>query len=296
MLPVAGRPMIERVLAQLAAHGVDEAVLSLGYRPDAFIQAYPGGTAAGVKLVYAVEDQPLDTAGAIRFAAHHAGLVETFVVVNGDVLTDLDISALVGQHREKSAEATIALTPIENPSAFGVVPTDDDGRVTAFIEKPAPGEAPTNLINAGTYVFEPTVLDRIPGGRRVSVERETFPAMVADGSLYAMASDARWFDAGTPAAFIAASLAYAPKVGNNPAVVDSVLGARVSIADGARIEGSVVFDDVVVGADAVVRNSIVGRGARVEPGASVTRLSVIGEGAVVPAGANLDGDRLPVTT
>ena len=163
MLPVAGRPMIERVLAHLAAHGVDEAVLSLGYRPDAFMRAYPEGTAAGVKLVYAVEEQPLDTAGAIRFAAYEAGLVETFVVVNGDVLTELDVSALVQQHHETAAQATIALTPVEDPSAFGVVPTDETGRVTAFIEKPAPGEAPTNLINAGTYVFEPTVLDRIPG-------------------------------------------------------------------------------------------------------------------------------------
>lgn len=295
MLPLAGKPMIERALEHLAAHGVDEVVLSLGYRPDAFVRAYPGGTAAGVKLAYAVEPEPLDTAGAIRFAAHSAGLVETFVVVNGDVLTELDVSALVRQHRETAAEATIALTPVGDPSAFGVVPTDERGRVTAFIEKPAPGEAPTNLINAGTYVFEPTVLDRIPGGRRVSVERETFPELVAEGALYAMASDARWFDAGTPATFIAASLAYAPPDGNTAAVADSVLGVRVSVADGARIEGSVVFDDAVVDAGAVVRDSILGRGARVSAGASVADLSVIGDGAVVPAGANLSGDRLPIT-
>ena len=129
----------------------------------------------------------------------------------------------------------------------------------------------------------------------MSVERETFPELVADGSLYAMASDARWIDAGTPATFIAASLAYAPMDGDNPAAVDSVLGAGVSIAHGARIEGSVLFDDVVVGTGAAVRNSIVGRGARVEAGATVADLSVIGDGAVVPAGATLSGDRLPVT-
>jgi mannose-1-phosphate guanylyltransferase len=286
--------MIELVLEHLGSHGVEEAVLSLGYRPDAFIRAYPGGAAAGVKLVYAVEEQPLDTAGAIRFAAHQAGLVDTFVVVNGDVLTELDVSALVRMHRRTAAEATIALTPVEDPSGFGVVPTDETGRVTAFIEKPAPGEAPTNLINAGTYVFEPAVLERIPGGRRVSVEREIFPELVADGALYAMASDARWIDAGTPAAFIAASLAYANHHGDTDAVRNSVVGAGVSVGDGARIDGSVIFDDVAVGAGAVVRNSIVGRGARVEAGASVADLSVIGDGEVVIAGAQLSGIRLPV--
>lgn len=136
MLPIVGMPMIERVLAHLASHGVDEAVLSLGYLPDAFKEAYPQGRASGVKLTYAVESEPLDTAGAVRFAATYAGLNETFVVVNGDVLTDLDLTSLVAFHRERGAEGTIALHPVADPSAFGVVPTDSDGRVTAFVEKP----------------------------------------------------------------------------------------------------------------------------------------------------------------
>ena len=134
--------MIERVLGHLASHGIDEAVLSLGYLPDAFIDAYPDGSAAGVRLSYAVEPEPLDTAGAVRFAADHAGIDETFVVVNGDVLTDLDVTALVAFHRERRAEGTIALHPVADPSAFGVVPTDDEGRVTAFVEKPPRDEAP----------------------------------------------------------------------------------------------------------------------------------------------------------
>lgn len=136
MLPIVEEPMIERVVGHLADHGMGDAVLSLGYRPDAFIDAYPDGTIAGVRLTYAVEPSPLDTAGAIRFAAAHAGIDETFVVVNGDVLTDSDLSGLVAFHRERGAEATISLTPVEDPSAFGVVPTDDQGRVEAFIEKP----------------------------------------------------------------------------------------------------------------------------------------------------------------
>ena len=183
MLPVGGRPMIERVLEQLAAHGIDEAVLSLGYRPDAFIEAYPDGRCAGVPLRYAVEAEPLDTAGAIRFAACDAGIDETFVVVNGDVLTDLDVGrAGRASTAAQGAEATIALTPVEDPSRFGVVPTDSRRPGRGLRREAAPGEAPTNLINAGTYVLEPSVLDRIPGGRRVSIERETFPAMVAQGT------------------------------------------------------------------------------------------------------------------
>ena len=185
MLPVVGVPMIERVLGHLASHGIDEAVLSLGYLPNAFMQAYPDGAAAGVRLIYAVEPEPLDTAGALRFAAKFGGITETFVVVNGDVLTDLDLTGLVAFHRKRGAEGTIALHPVDDPSSFGVVPTDANGRVTAFVEKPPRDEAPTNEINAGTYVLEASVLDRIPEGGRVSIERETFPAMVRDGSLFA---------------------------------------------------------------------------------------------------------------
>ena len=197
MLPIVEEPMIERVMGHLADHGIDDAVLSLGYRPDAFINAYPGGSIGGVHVSYAVEPTPLDTAGAIGFAARHVGVDETFVVVNGDVLTDSDMSALIEFHRLRGAEATISLTPVDDPSAFGVVPTDEQGRVQAFIEKPPRDEAPTNLINAGTYVLEPSVLDRIPKDRRVSVERETFPALVEAGTLYALGSDAYWLDTGT---------------------------------------------------------------------------------------------------
>ena len=132
MLPIVGVPMIERVLGHLAAHGIDDAVLSLGYLPDAFLEAYPDGRVAGMGLTYAVEPEPLDTAGAVRFAATFAGIDETFVVVNGDVLTDLDLTTLVAFHRERGAEGTIALHPVADPSAFGVVPTDDDGRVTGL--------------------------------------------------------------------------------------------------------------------------------------------------------------------
>lgn len=299
MLPVGGAPMIERVLGGLAAHGIDEVVLSLGYRPDVFLDSYPDGVCRGVRLHYAVEPEPLDTAGAISFAARHAGLHETFVVANGDVLTDLDVSALVGFHRAHGAEATIALTPVDDPSRFGVVPTDAEGRVIAFIEKPARGEAPTNLINAGTYVLEPSALDRIPTGRKVSIERETFPAMVADGRLFALPSEAEWVDAGTPATYLAANLRYAGPppdscdVHAGAILESSVIGDGARIDEGAKVVDSVLLEGSVVERGANVRSSIIGRGARLKEGAEVSDLTIVGDGAVVGAGQVLRGAKVP---
>jgi mannose-1-phosphate guanylyltransferase len=299
MLPVGGRPMIELVLEWLASHGIDTAILSLGYRPDAFLRAYPDGVAAGVKLDYAVEDQPLDTAGAVRFAATKAGLDSTFVVVNGDVLTDLDVTTLIGFHRAHGAEATIALTPVEDPSSFGVVPTDAEGKVLEFIEKPPREVAPTNLINAGTYVLEPSVLERIPGGGRVSIERETFPQIVMDGSLYAMASRSSWLDAGTPATYLAANLEHpAPpdascRVAPDAVVKQSVIGRGVEIGSGARVDRSVVMDGALIGQESEVVHSLIGSGAFIGPGARLTSLCVVGDGYRVGGGTVLCGQRIP---
>lgn len=333
MLPIVGVPMIERVLGHLAGHGIDEAVLSLGYLPDAFLRAYPDGTVDGVRLSYATEPEPLDTAGAVRFAANHAGIDETFVVVNGDVLTDMDVSALVAFHREHGAEGTIALHPVDDPSAFGVVPTDGDGRVTAFVEKPPRDEAPTNQINAGTYVLEPSFLQRVVLGRRVSIERETFPAMVRDGSLFARADDAYWLDTGTPADYLQAhrDLVEGRRgtppspgarrqqdglwVSGSPKVEGAVVGAcyvadGAVVAEGSRIETSVLGEGAVVEAGATVSASVLLAGARVAAGSTVSGsvlgpratvgmrcevrpVSVLGEGAVVASGTTVDGERVP---
>ncbi|HLH47372.1 MAG TPA: NDP-sugar synthase [Acidimicrobiales bacterium] len=299
MLPVGPRPMIEHVVSHLAAHGVDEVVLSLGFAPDAFLAAYPGGRCAGVAMRYAVEDAPLDTAGAIAFAAAAAGVDETFLVANGDVLTDLDVSSLIAFHRDRGAAATIHLTPVEDPSRFGVVPTDDEGRVQAFIEKPAPGTAPTNLINGGTYVLETSVLERIPAGRPVSIERDTFPGLAADGRLFALASDASWLDAGTPATYLAANLRFAghldpsARVDPTATVTASVVGPGAVVAAGAAVASSVLLAGASVGIDAVVGDSILGPCSTVGIGAQVRDLSVIGPRAAVPDGAVLAGGRLP---
>jgi mannose-1-phosphate guanylyltransferase len=307
MLPVGHVPMLERVLANLARGGVTEAVLSLGFQPDAFSEAFPDGHCAGVGLHYAVEPEPLDTAGAIRFAADAVHATGRIVVVNGDVLTDLDVGALVAFHEACGAEATIHLTPVDDPSAFGVVPTEADGRVIAFIEKPARDEAPTNLINGGTYVFEESMLARIPTGRRVSVEREVFPQVVADGRLYAMASDDYWLDTGRPDQYLLAnldvldgvrsvdrceSLGQGAQVDPGATVAHSVVGHRSRVARGATVVDSVLLPDAEVGAGAVVEASAVGRRATVEAGARL-RDCVVGDGVVIPAGAVLEGARVP---
>jgi NDP-sugar pyrophosphorylase family protein len=301
LLPVAEVPMIERVVGHLVSHGIDDVILSMGYLPDAFQLAFPDDRCAGVPLSYAVEPEPLDTAGAIRFAATAAGMDQTFLVFNGDVLTDFDISALVDFHRARGAEGTIALTRVEDPSAFGVVPTDGEGRVTAFVEKPPPGEAPTDLINAGIYVLEPGVLDRIPGDRRVSIERETFPSMVAERTLYALAGDGYWVDAGTPATYLRANLDRLRRAGPpvagageresgvwtlGAAVIDGQIAAPALVGDAALIERGACVEDAVIGAgarvlaDAVVRRSVLLPGAVVRSGAMVED-SVVGEAAVV---------------
>ncbi len=313
VLPIVEVPLIERVIRHLATAGVSEVVLSLRYRPDVFMSAFPDNLCAGVKLVAAVEPEPLDTAGAIAFAAGHAGITDgTLLVANGDVLTDVDLIALLEFHRRSGAEATISLTPVEDPSPFGVVPTDADGRVTAFIEKPPKGEAPTNLINAGTYVIEASMLARIPSGRRVSIERETFPKLVAEGALYALASDAYWLDTGTPAQFLEANADLLAGRRNQTPAPDatlvspgrwqlgragsvggavgggSLLGEDASVEAGADVSRSVVGRGATVGARAVVAGSVILPGARVDDGARVDG-SIIGEHAVVGAGSVVRG-------
>jgi len=340
LLPVANQVFLERQLSWLAAHGVDEVALSLGYLPDAFRARFPDGRFVDdahreVRLVYAVEPVPLGTAGAVRFAAEHLGVDERVVVCNGDVLTGLDLGALVSFHDEHRAEATIHLARVEDPSAFGVVPTFADGEVKAFVEKPPPGAAPTEWINAGTYVLEPSILARIPAGLSVSIERETFPRLLEQrGRLFAMPSDAYWIDIGTPdqylqvhADLLAGHLGPCPVPGAHQAapgiwsqgdapprgldppalvgpdcVVDgdatvsgSVLGASVRVGSGAVIARSVLHDDVTIGPDARVHDSVIGPGAVIGAEADVADRSIVGADAVVEPGGNLVRARRPAT-
>ena len=283
--------MIEWVFENLGHHGVTDVTLSLGYLPDAFVAAYPDGQIAGITVHYAVEPERLDTAGAIKFAATEVGIDETFVVLNGDVMTTLDLTRLLNFHRERGAEATIALHEVEDPSAFGVVPTDARGRVLDFVEKPAREDAPTNLINAGTYVFEPSVLDLIESGRKVSIERETFPILVERGRLFALPGECYWLDAGTPAAYLKAHFDLLDGQRAVPAgwgtKTDTGYVEIEADVQGATISSTYLGQGARVSPGAIVEGSMIGAGATVAEGAIVRR-SVLHQGAVVAAGAQLD--------
>lgn len=304
LLPIGHRPMLESLVERLARAGVDDVTLALGFRPEPFLEAFPDGHLGGVTLRYAVELEPLDTAGAIRFAADHAGIDTTFVVANGDIVTDLAVADLVEAHRRAGAEATVHLTPVDDPSAFGVVEVDDHGRVERFVEKPAPGESRSNLINAGTYVFEPSMLDRIPAGRRVSIERETFPAVVVDGTLFAMPTDDYWTDTGRPDLYVAANLALlsGERAERCEAVADGAEVADGAVLDrtlvdggavvesGARVVGSVLLAGAHVGEGSVVEGSIVM--GRIGDGACVRRV-VVGADGVVASRSVVADARVP---
>lgn len=334
-LPIVEVPMIHRVLDHLGEHRVTRAVLSLGYLHEEFLNLFPEGHYGDMEITYAVEPEPLDTAGAIRFAATEAGIGERFVVANGDILTDLDVTALLRHHdAQPTAVATIALAHVLDPSAFGLVVTEpSDGRVQAFIEKPPAGQAPAaGAVNAGTYVFEPEALERIPDGRRVSVEREVFPALVDDGVLFAFESSAYWTDTGTPRQYLDAQLdllngrrhgppapmatrrddgwwmgdadvhgrvvspaffGHHASVAADSTVDGSVIGSRAVVSAGASVVGSVLLAGARIDPGAAVARSIVGAGAVIGEGATLCNVSVVGAGASVEPGAYLDAARFP---
>ncbi|HEU0131637.1 MAG TPA: NDP-sugar synthase [Mycobacteriales bacterium] len=289
MLPTAGVPFLEHLLVRARDAGVDHAVLSTSYRPEVFEGHFGSGEALGLRITYVTEAEPLGTGGAIRNVAEHLR-GDDFLVFNGDVLSGVDLRALVAAHRSRHADATLYLTEVADARAFGCVPTDDGGRVTAFLEKmPQPV---TNRINAGCYVFAPSVLDAIPAGRPVSVERETFPALLSSGALvYGHVDRSYWLDLGTPAAFVTGCRDLVRGVVPSAALPGPA--GESLVLDGAVVEGEATGGSTVgrgarVGVDAYVDGSVLFDGAVVERGARVTR-SVVGRGAHVGAGTVLDG-------
>jgi mannose-1-phosphate guanylyltransferase len=304
LLPVANVRLLEHVLAGLGAAGVDEAVLAIGFKPEPFLEAFPDNVCGGVALQYAVEPEPMDTAGAIGFAARFAGIDDTFIVVNGDILTDIDYRALINVHRSQGAEGTIRLITVDDPSQFGVVETDADGWVQRFVEKPQPHESDSHNVNAGTYVLEPSVLARIPENQPLSIERVVFPAMARDHVLCATVMNGYWIDTGRPQTYLQANLDLID--GTRDRILASV-GPQAHIGIGAVITHSVIGDHAVIGEGAIVVDSVilpgahVGARARVEEslvmgkihnGASVTR-AVIGTEGVVSDGQTVSDCAIP---
>lgn len=284
LLPIANRPHIEHVFDLLRRHGIGEVILTTSYLAEAFGETVDRATAEGMHVHVTHEEVPLGTAGALKHAEREVG-AETFLVFNGDVLTDVDLDELVASHRDRQAQATILLTPVEDPSAFGVVPTDPDGRVTGFIEKPPPGEASTNEINAGVYVLEPTVLDRIPAGREWSLERTLFPELVEDGArLYASATGAYWTDVGTPDKYLRANLDAIE--GRFRMRAGAAIASDVWVHPSATVRTACIGAGTKIDADATVADSVVLSGCNISHGATVLR-SILGEGVSVGPGVEL---------
>jgi mannose-1-phosphate guanylyltransferase len=286
LMPVANRPFLEHVLANLAKHGVDEAILTTGYLAEAF-EGFPPEKAHGVKLTIVKEEAPLDTCGAVKNVESH--LDGTFLVLNGDIFTSLDISALVAYHKERDALGTLTLTPVEDPSAYGLVPIDEDGRIQRFIEKPRPDEIVTNLINAGTYVLEPHILDYVPGGEPYSFERVRegglFPLLLAEGEpLYGYVSKEYWLDIGTPEKYLKANRdALTGLVGIDPPGTPA--DNRIWIGRGAEVDPAAQ----IVGPCAIGDEAVIERGAVVGPLTSVGAGVRVGEGALIEGSVLHDG-------
>ncbi len=304
LLPIANVRQLEHLIAHLGTAGITDVVLALGFKPEPFFEAFPEGVCAGVTLHYAVEPEPFDTAGAIAFAARVAKISDTFVVMNGDIICDVDVAELVKFHRAHGAEGTLHLTPVDDPSQYGVVEVDSDGWVQRFVEKPAPGETTSSVINAGTYVLEPSVIDRIPVNTKVSIERVIFPAMVADKTLAAMPTDDYWIDTGRPDTYLQANLDFIDGtrstilssvgphalIDSSSSITRSVIGEGAHIGRNCVLVDSVVLPHAVIGDRVRLENSLV----MGEVASDVTLIGcVIGKDGRVPSGSNLTNTRLP---
>ena len=323
MVPVLNTPFLEHVIGHLSQHQVKEIILALSHSQE-FIQSYFGdGSQFGVRLNYTIEDTPLGTAGAVKNAEKY--LDETFLVLNGDIFTDLDITAMIQLHRDRKAEVTIALTPVDDPTSYGLVETNAQSRITRFLEKPKPSEITTNLINAGTYILEADVLTHIPPQVNFSFERELFPLLLGRGELvFAYPSPAYWIDIGTPEKYLqlhrdllsGKSSRHTPPterlvgkqsqihptarikgpvvIGDNCTIGQQVklsgpvvIGSGGTIQSGAIIEDSVIWHNVEIGQRAVVRNSIIANNCHLYPDCRITDGSLLSDNVIVNSGCQL---------
>ncbi|MEV0442223.1 NDP-sugar synthase [Streptomyces spectabilis] len=318
MVPAAGVPFLTHQLARARAAGVDHIVLATSYLAEVFEPYFGDGSALGLHIEYVTEEEPLGTGGALRNVASRlrSGPQDPVLVFNGDILTGLDIRALVAEHERTRADVSLHLTRVTDPRAYGLVPTDESGKVLAFLEKPqTPEEIVTDQINAGAYVFRRSVIDTIPAGRPVSVERETFPELLASGAhLQGMVDSTYWLDLGTPQAFVRGSADLVLGRAPSPAVPGrcgdrlvlpsarvasdakltggTVIGEHAVVGEGARLYGSTILSGAVIEPGAVITDSLVG--ARASVGArSVLTGAVVGDGARIGADNELrDGVRV----
>lgn len=318
IVPVMNRPFLRYQIDILRKAGITDIILSLSYQPDKIQQVMGDGSEFGVKLSYITEPSPMGTGGAYKFAA--SAIRETTVVLNGDILTDADLDAVVARHKANEAEATIILTPVENPSAYGLVETDSQQRITRFLEKPKPedvlGKNKANTINAGIYILEPAVLDLIPKGENQSFEYHVFPKLLEKKKrFFAFLLDENyWSDLGTPASYLKAhhdflagkikgfefdapgesDIATTANVDDrsvldggcsikpNAKIVNSVIGAGVHLEEKALIENSVIWSHTRVSAASEIRSAVLGRSCFIGRSVSISSGSVLGDKASIP--------------
>ena len=319
VVPLVDRPFIAFMLEWLRRHGVDDVVMSCGFLATAVRNVLGDGSQYGLRLRFIEEPEPRGTAGALKYAEDL--LDERFLMLNGDVLTDIDLTAQIAQHEATGAVATLALVAVEDPTAYGLVRIHEDHAVREFVEKPSADQIDTKLISAGAYVLQRAILDLIPPDRNVSIEREVWPRLVGEG-LYGFPAEAYWLDIGTPERYLQGTFdilegnvvtAVAERLGDGyiavserveaegrivpPALVDRgctiaagahvgslvVLGEGVTVGEGASIERSVVLNGAEVGRDCVLRDCIVAAGVRIGEGSTVSGGAVLGEGVTVGA-------------
>jgi mannose-1-phosphate guanylyltransferase len=320
VVPLAGQPFLSYMLEWLRGHGVEDVVLSCGFRADGVRAVLGDGGALGVRLRYVEEPEPLGTGGALKFA--EPLLDERFFMLNGDVLTDIDLTAQLAFHEAAGARATLSLMPVSDPSAYGLVRLAPDGAVTGFLEKPSADQIDTNLVNAGAYVLERSILDEMPPpGNNISIERDVFPRLVGRG-LFGFAADGYWIDIGTPVRYLQGTFdilegnvqtdvgaaldrargvladgarvdgrAVAPVlIGPGSSVENSatvggraVLGRDVTVGPGSHIEDAVLFDGVTVGSSTRIRSAIIGPSARIGDRCLIDSGAVLGEGVKLGA-------------
>ena len=318
MVPILNRPFLEHLLRYLEKHGVRDIILAMGYSPDPIKSRLGDGTQFGVRITYVVEESPLGTAGAVKNT--EAFLDGPFIVFNGDVLTEIDLTAMIRHHGEVKPKASIALTPVDNPTLYGVVETDARGMVQRFVEKPGWDEVTTNMINAGIYILEPEVLEHIPASTPSMFENYLFPRLLEMGEpILSYPSDAYWIDIGTPGKYLQANHDLLLRGGEQdipigtrskihpkakvegPVLVaeeciiaegarlkgPAVLGPYCEVGKGAVVEGAILWHHSRVGEKAIVRNCIVCSHSYVEQDSQILDNCVLGDGVTVPAGSML---------
>lgn len=319
MLPVLNIPFLEYVIRHLSKHQIRDIILAQGYLAKPIERHLGDGSRLGVRLSYVIEDTPLGTAGAVKNAESY--LDETCLMLNGDIFTDMDITAMIKHHLERKAQVTIALTPVDDPTSYGLVETEADDRITKFSEKPSPSQVTTNMINAGTYVLEPEILAQIPPRTKVSIEREVFPLLLGQGKpVYAYPSSAYWIDMGTPEKYLRLHRDLLSGKSSQYAAASAgevVIGEQSDIHPTAQIGGPVIIGDnctigrntrltgpVVIGSggtireDCVIEESVIWRNVQLGERVKLSN-SIVADNCCLAADSTIEdsilGDKVTVT-